>query len=890
MFAATAVALTFPPLSVDQPKWPKGYRPQMDYGNNTVPNAQYWGPNLLNNAACTTCVGKASVWCPQSNGGVCHASQQSCSAACKAACVAMSSGCVSSLNTNKWWNDLVFDQTLGVNTLPAVTHPYFLRAPKNGLFFDLPGLEVTGYSFISLFQESVGFSIYSEASIINRQVTAFDDLSVTLEWYTSPQNTDAVMRATLVRGDPYVTMHYPSVTHKAVIHSIFPITSINGNAHVQSGSPMTASSFEILCPTVDGPALYLLTAGGEEVTITWSHGADTLQPPSQTRRIIVTSKPGGSSFTGVLRLARIYNGNQMPTFLKFSSCIIESTNVNIDATNVDNVIVNYQYQTVGGCTPMLVCLPHHQWTITNPGQLIPGITMTSVRGTMMGVYGSFSINVPIDDVGFNAPWANKAFGDNSDYKEMLRTSLKSDATWAHPWNPCIYTLGKQLAKEMRLALIAEELSEPSIIAEQTTKVAGEFHQFFATDSYMLRYDPVWGGICSKDGLQAPENDYGQGWYNDHHFHYGYFIYAAAVMAKYNTTWKNIHNDDVITLIRDIANPSKDDPYFPTFRLFDWFECHSYASGLFAFGDVKNQESTSEAVNAWYGIKLYGEATGNTQIEQLGRGLLALEIYGAHSYWHIDLVKRPNIYPPAFRDHGIAGIVWCSKVDHATFFGLNEEYIQGIQMLPFTPITEALLSPCWVAQDMKYLDRIVGLVDRPSSWGPLTDPWKGFLLLAQSIIYRGGMIGALQGLTTFDDGNTMTNSLYFAMTRPPPPACANVPDSKKVKNMLFVVMLSLICVVSCLTAAVVSARRYRMWKRYHCLEAVEGESVGVQGGLQADRQPPVREVERQREAEASQSDRRQRSAAQTQSWWSRMFGGSPSQEPNDDSPIRGDIRR
>jgi endoglucanase Acf2 len=46
-------------------------------------------------------------------------------------------------------------------------------------------------------------------------------------------------------------------------------------------------------------------------------------------------------------------------------------------------------------------------------------------------------------------------------------------------------------------------------------------------------------------------------YNDHHFHYGYFLYAAAVMVRSNSSLlaKSPSMELAIeSLLRDIANP------------------------------------------------------------------------------------------------------------------------------------------------------------------------------------------------------------------------------------------------------------------------------------------------------------------------------------------------
>jgi endo-1,3(4)-beta-glucanase len=53
---------------------------------------------------------------------------------------------------------------------------------------------------------------------------------------------------------------------------------------------------------------------------------------------------------------------------------------------------------------------------------------------------------------------------------------------------------------------------------------------------------------------------------------------------------------VIELIRDIANPSSSDTYFPVTRHKDWFIGHSWAQGFSQIADGKDQESSSEAIN------------------------------------------------------------------------------------------------------------------------------------------------------------------------------------------------------------------------------------------------------------------------------------------------------
>jgi len=68
-------------------------------------------------------------------------------------------------------------------------------------------------------------------------------------------------------------------------------------------------------------------------------------------------------------------------------------------------------------------------------------------------------------------------------------------------------------------------------------------------------------------------------YNDHHFHYGYHISAAAIVAKHRPQWGVKYFERILLYVRDIANPSADDEFFPMYRQKDWYLGNSYAAGL-----------------------------------------------------------------------------------------------------------------------------------------------------------------------------------------------------------------------------------------------------------------------------------------------------------------------
>ncbi|KAG4914954.1 hypothetical protein JHK87_052511 [Glycine soja] len=64
----------------------------------------------------------------------------------------------------------------------------------------------------------------------------------------------------------------------------------------------------------------------------------------------------------------------------------------------------------------------------------------------------------------------------------------------------------------------------------------------------------------------------------------------------------------------VPNTDKFVPFVMTqLRCFDFYKLHSWAGGLTNFGDGRNQQSTSEVVNAYYAAALMGLAYGHTHL-------------------------------------------------------------------------------------------------------------------------------------------------------------------------------------------------------------------------------------------------------------------------------------
>lgn len=151
-----------------------------------------------------------------------------------------------------------------------------------------------------------------------------------------------------------------------------------------------------------------------------------------------------------------------------------------------------------------------------------------------------------------------------------------------------------IVSSARTALLADNLGIGEARQQAVAVMESALTPWFTgTNQDALVYDRVYGGIVSSLGLADPMADFGSGWYNDHHFHYGYFIFAAAVLAKLDPGFIESHKGAVESLVRDVCNPDPSDTDFPFARHKDLFDGHSWASGIVPQANGKGQESSSE---------------------------------------------------------------------------------------------------------------------------------------------------------------------------------------------------------------------------------------------------------------------------------------------------------
>jgi hypothetical protein len=179
--------------------------------------------------------------------------------------------------------------------------------------------------------------------------------------------------------------------------------------------------------------------------------------------------------------------------------------------------------------------------------------------------------------------------------------------------------------------------------------------------YYFYYDKAFTTLLGyKDGFGSTTN------LNDHHFHYGYFIHAAAFLAQHDPNFVKNYGGMVDLLIADIANTPNiqknvvaaavptNPPVFPQLRYWDCYEGHSWATGYQSPSTWGIQEeSSSEAMNAWSGMILWGKIANRPDILQAGIYLYATQAAAIYEY-HFNAGAKWTANAPGqlqFSDYG-----------------------------------------------------------------------------------------------------------------------------------------------------------------------------------------------------------------------------------------------
>jgi endoglucanase Acf2 len=267
-----------------------------------------------------------------------------------------------------------------------------------------------------------------------------------------------------------------------------------------------------------------------------------------------------------------------------------------------------------------------------------------------------------------------------------------------------YNEGKRLNRLAQLLPLANIEGDTSVGNRLASAMREQFAIWSAPGDRSLHrfvYDPAWGTLIGYPASFGSNTQL-----NDHHFHYGYWIGSAAMLGLYDPAWasKPENTAFVQELIADIATLSPNDVRYPMLRCFDAYAGHSWASGQAPFGDGENQESSSEAINAWAGIVLFAAETGDLKLRDAAIWMYTLETTATIDYWFND--GPVSTFPNGFSKTQVSN-VFDGKADSATWFGNAPEFEHGIQFLPFSGAS------LYLGRDAAYVRRNLAEITQPN---------------------------------------------------------------------------------------------------------------------------------------------------------------------------------
>jgi endo-1,3(4)-beta-glucanase len=403
-------------------------------------------------------------------------------------------------------------------------------------------------------------------------------------------------------------------------------------------------------------------------------------------------------------------------------------------------------------------LPHQQQN------LAPDITCD--LGSYPSIYGTLKLCS-----GSELSWSSPLYApkpalnlDNlitEQREELIRQVTKETANL--PDFPAdTYFGGKALYRAAMLYQLAVQLKAERPAGDLKAKLTETLGQWTDPQGCAKRQAFCFVYDEQAKGVVGMTPSFGSDEFNDHHFHYGYFLYAAAVLAANDPALAQRYAPVLNLLAADIGSSanggkgsSSETAHFPDRRTFDAYASHSWASGTAPFADGNNQESSSEAVTAWNGLALWAKATGNANLETEATWMLSSEAQSGLAYW-TDFDSSQPVY--AGYEHKIVPLNWGGKRDYATWFSPEPAAMLGILVIPMSP------SSTYLAGDSRRIEANVA----EATDGKFDQKFGDYLLMYSALAgeqQRKAALAAAERLDDkwIDDGNSRSYLLAWLMS-------------------------------------------------------------------------------------------------------------------------------
>ncbi|MGB0254551.1 MAG: glycosyl hydrolase [Flavobacteriaceae bacterium] len=540
--------------------------------------------------------------------------------------------------TNDWWSALIKEN----HADNLFNYPMTMKTTNTGLIVTyIPRGVIGDNSAIE-----VGLTDLNTAKAT---VSDYSDWTVTMNWNDGVRD----LQATSGIGMPFVYFEKNSGT--------------TANVTVNSGTVTVSSELLIVENASNGVDFVVYAPAGS----TWSASGNTY-----------TSSLNGKNYWSMAMLPQSTTNVSATAqaYKKYAYVFPTNTTTSwvYDATTA-KVTTDFLVSTEvkeGTHTNVLMGLLPHQWANLDSSSPTPGgQSYNSIRGELKMLDGNnFKVENTFKGVLPTLPYlANYSNGFDPNKLDEKIGVIENDAL--NPWTDS-YNEGQMMNRMIQTARIADQMGDTEALNKMIATIKERLEDWLSFQAgevaFLFYYNNDWSAL-----LGYPAGHGQDGNLNDHHFHWGYFIHAAAFMEQFEPGWADDWGDMVNLLVRDAASSDRNDTLFPFLRNFSPYAGHSWANGFATFPQGNDQESSSESMQFATSLIHWGSITANDAIRDLGIYIYTTEQSATEEYF-FDMYNRVF---GAGQPYKLVSRVWGNSYDNGTFFTSDIAASYGIELYP-----------------------------------------------------------------------------------------------------------------------------------------------------------------------------------------------------------------
>jgi endoglucanase Acf2 len=540
--------------------------------------------------------------------------------------------------TNDWWSKLIKEN----HADNLFNYPMTLKTTNNGL--------IVTYIPWGPIGDSAPIEVkLTGLSTTQTTVSDYSDWTVTMNW----KDASRELKATVGIGMPF--LYFEKEADDVVEIKVNSGTATINNELLIIENAAAGADFVFYAPTgstwTKNASIYTSSLSGKTY---WSMA---MLPQSTTNVSLVAQEYKQYAYVFPTNTTTSWNFNP----------------------STSKVITNFSVTTSvkeGTETEVLLGLLPHQWNNLSSASAIPNkYTYSSVRGALKTMKGNaFQVEHTFKGILPTLPYlANYSVGFNPANLDSKIASIENDglSDWTDSYNE-----GQVMNRLIQTARIADQMGNTTARNKMIATVKQRLENWLSHQSgekaFLFYYNSTWSALLGYPSGHGQDTNL-----NDHHFHWGYFIHAAAFMEQFEPGWASQWGGMINLLVRDAASSDRNDTTFPFLRNFSPYAGHSWANGFATFPQGNDQESTSESMQFASSLIHWGSITNNTEIRDLGIYIYTTEQTAIEEYW-FDMYDR-NFRPE--QTYSLVSRVWGNSYDNGTFWTSDIAASYGIELYP-----------------------------------------------------------------------------------------------------------------------------------------------------------------------------------------------------------------